>query len=257
MTEFSRADLSNARFTRTDLTGAEFRESDLSRSRFHGADLTGVTMRGVELIDVEITGELHNVTVNGVDIAPLVDAELDRRHPHRAAMRPEDPPGFRAAWTILDDLWSGTIERARALEPALLHESVNGEWSFIETLRHLAFATDAWIRRAILGDPSPWDPLDLPWDGMQDTPGIPRDRTARPTLAQTLELRESRRQTVREVIDALSEESLNASTTPVEAPGWPHPRSYPVRECLRIILNEEWEHRLYAERDLALLANKG
>jgi hypothetical protein len=26
-----------------------------------------------------------------------------------------------------------------------------------------------------------------------------------------------------------------------------------VRECLLIILNEEWEHRLYAERDLAAL----
>jgi Pentapeptide repeats (8 copies) len=36
-------------------------------------------------------------------------------------------------------------------------------------------------------------------------------------------------------------------------PGWPPPRSYPVRECLLIILNEEWEHRLYAERDLGVL----
>jgi hypothetical protein len=26
-----------------------------------------------------------------------------------------------------------------------------------------------------------------------------------------------------------------------------------VRECLLIILNEEWEHRLYAERDLDAL----
>jgi hypothetical protein len=31
-------------------------------------------------------------------------------------------------------------------------------------------------------------------------------------------------------------------------------RSYPVRECLLCILNEEWEHRLYAERDLNALA---
>lgn len=23
---------------------------------------------------------------------------------------------------------------------------------------------DAWVRRAIGGDPSPWDPLGLPWD---------------------------------------------------------------------------------------------
>jgi hypothetical protein len=35
--------------------------------------------------------------------------------------------------------------------------------------------------------------------------------------------------------------------------GWPESRSYPVRECLLIVLNEEWEHRLYAERDLDIL----
>ncbi|MBA3311416.1 MAG: DinB family protein, partial [Nocardioidaceae bacterium] len=29
--------------------------------------------------------------------------------------------------------------------------------------------------------------------------------------------------------------------------------SYSVRECLLCILNEEWEHRLYAERDLDAL----
>jgi len=26
-----------------------------------------------------------------------------------------------------------------------------------------------------------------------------------------------------------------------------------VEQCLRVVLNEEWEHRLYAERDLAVL----
>ena len=93
-------------------------------------------------------------------------------------MRPTDPAGFREAWDIIERLWAGTVERARALAPEQLHESVDGEWSFIETLRHLVFATDAWVRRAILGDPSPWDPLDLPWDEMPDTPGIPRDREA-------------------------------------------------------------------------------
>jgi len=47
------------------------------------------------------------------------------------------------------------------MAPELLHERVDDEWSFVETLRHLVFATDAWVRRAILGQPSPWDPLDL------------------------------------------------------------------------------------------------
>ncbi|MGH3206180.1 MAG: DinB family protein [Trebonia sp.] len=90
-----------------------------------------------------------------MDIGPLVEAELDRRDPNRARMRPTEPAGFREAWDILERLWDGTVEHARKLPPELLHESVDDEWSFTETLRHLTFATDAWVRRAILGDPAP------------------------------------------------------------------------------------------------------
>jgi hypothetical protein len=140
------------------------------------------------------------------------------------------------------------------MAPELLHESVDGEWSFIETLRHLVFATDAWIRRAVLGDPAPWDPLDLPWDEMADTPGVPRDRSARPSLDEVLALRRDRMSTVRQVIDGLTDASLDDQTAPVPGPGWPPPHSFPVRECLLVILNEEWQHRRFAERDLDVLA---
>jgi hypothetical protein len=168
-------------------------------------------------------------------------------------MRPTDPAGFRETWDVMERLWGDTVAPARRLDPALLHESVDGEWSFIETLRHLVFATDSWIRRAILGDASPWAPLDLPWDEMPDTPGGPRDRDVRPSLDEVLELRRDRMSTVRELLNGLTDESLNGHTEPVEGPGWPESRSYPVRECVLTVLNEEWEHRLYAERDLAVL----
>jgi hypothetical protein len=94
------------------------------------------------------------------------------------------------------------------------------------------------------------DPLDLPWDEMPDTPGIPRDRAARPSLDTVLALRRDRMAMVRQVIDGLTDESLACHTEPVGAPGWPPPRSFAVRECLLIVLTEEWEHRRYAERDL-------
>jgi hypothetical protein len=253
MPDFLNEELRGSRFERVDLSGSRFWASDLNGAQFRGVELHGVVMRGVELADVDISGELRNVTVNGVDIVPLVEAELDRRYPTRAKMRPTDPSGFREAWDIVTGLWDGTVERARGLDPQLLHESVAGEWSFIETLRHLAFATDCWIRRALLGDPAPWDALDLPWDEMPDTPGVPRDREARPSLDEVLKLRRDRMTTVREVVDDLTDVSLAGHTEPVEGPGWPEPRSYAVRECLLVILNEEWEHRLYAERDLDVL----
>jgi uncharacterized damage-inducible protein DinB len=253
MADFSAADLRGARFDRADLTGAQFFASDLTDARLRGVDLTRVSMRGVELVDAVIDGEIMNLTINGVDVGPLIEAELDRRDPDRVKMRAEDPAGFREAWEILGRLWDQTVARARRLPPERLHESVDGEWSFIETLRHLVFATDAWVRRAIGGDPSPWDPLGLPWDEGPDMPGVPRDRDARPSLDVMLELRRDRRSTVTALLAALTDQSLAASTTPVEGPGWPRARSYPVRECLLIVLNEEYHHRQFAERDLAAL----
>ncbi|HET8959790.1 DinB family protein [Nocardioides sp.] len=257
MAEFTNEDLTGSRFEHVDLTGAEFRSVDLTRASFRGVDLRGVVMNGVEMCDVRINGEFENLLLNGVDVAPLVEAELDRRDPDRAKMRPTDPQGFRDAWDLLERLWEGTVERARRLDPELLHESVDGEWSFIETLRHLAFATDSWVRRGIQGDPSPWDPLDLPWDEMPDTPGVPRDREARPGLDEALALRRDRMATVRSVVDGLTDESLAAHTEPVEGPGWPPPESFPVREVLLVVLNEEWHHRQFAERDLDILEGRG
>lgn len=254
---FERVDLTNTRFERVHLEHVELIDSEMYDMTITGTDLIGVRMHGVEIVDLDIIGEVIKLTVNGVEVAPYVEAELDRLNPGRAQMRPDDADGFREAWVLLDRLWGETVERARRLDPAQLHESVDGEWSFIETLRHLAFATDAWLTRAILGNPSPWHPLELPWDQMPDTPGIPRDREARPSLDEALELRESRRDAVRRYLADLTDEALAADTVPVEGGGWPPPQSFPVKQCLRIILNEEWEHRLYAERDLAALEGGG
>jgi hypothetical protein len=244
-------------FTREDLTGARFDQVDLTGARFRNVDLTGASIRGALLVNVELDGLLENVTVNGVDVVPLVEAELDRRYPDRAKMRPADADGFREAWDILERLWQQTNERARRFRPDLLHERVDDEYSFIETHRHLVFATDAWIKRAILGEPAPWHPLGLPHDEMPDDTPVPRDRTARPSLDEVLALRADRMATLRQVLAGLTDEYLASRTEPVTSPGYPEPESYPVRRCLGAIVTEEWEHRLFAERDLDVLASRG
>jgi hypothetical protein len=246
-----------AEFINTDPRGSLFERVDLSGARLRSVDLSGVVMRGVDLIDVEIHGDIHHLVINEVDVGPLITEELDRRFPLRSKMRPTDPAGFKEAWDIIERLWGESVDRARHLPPELLHRSVNQEWTFIETLRHLVFATDSWVIRAILGEPSPWDALGLPWDEMPDDLPVPRDREVRPSLDAVLELRRDRMATVRDVIEHLSVESLDRDTEPVNAPGWPPPQSFPVRRCLLIVLNEEWEHRRYAERDLAVLEATG
>jgi hypothetical protein len=254
MAEFVDEDLSGSHFHNVNLTGSRFRRVRLTDAVIRDCGMRDTVWTDVEMIDVAIDGQIEgSLLVNGVDVLPFVEAELDRREPLRVKMRPTDPVGFREAWDVVEQLWEGTVERARGFRPEQLHESVDGEWSFIETLRHLVFVTDAWVRRGILGDPSPWDPLDLPWDQMPDTPGIPRDREVRPSLDEALVLRRDRMAMVRTFIDGLTDESLAAHTEPVEGPGWPPPESFPVADCLLIVLNEEWSHRKFAERDLDAL----
>lgn len=253
---FSDQDLSGAVFSGVSLADARFRKVDLQGARFSLVDLRRTVIRGGFLVDVQIDGELQNVQVNGVDIAPLVEAELDRRDPDRAMMRPADAAGFREAWEILERRWAGTVDRARRFPPEQLHERVDDEWSFIETLRHLVFATDSWVGRVILGDPSPWHPLSLPFDEMAAHPGVPWDREVRPSLDEVLALRADRGATVRRVLDGLTDDQLASTSEPVDGPGWPPPEQYPVRDCLLIILTEEYQHRRYAERDLDVLESR-
>ncbi|MFC4068482.1 DinB family protein [Actinoplanes subglobosus] len=239
-----------------DLSGASFRRVSLRGARMHAVDLSGLKITDGWLDGVDISGVLRDVRLNGVDVGPLVEAELNRRHPDRAKMRPADADGFRQAWAILERLWAGTVQRARQLDAELVHERVDGEWSFVETLRHLNFATDAWVRRAVQGDPSPWHPWDLPHDEIELTGGVPRDRSARPSLEEILAVRADRVAGVREVFAGLTDEQLASETVPVTEPGYPESRSFAVRRCLGAVVWEEWEHRLYAERDLDVLMGR-
>lgn len=264
MTEFVQQDLSGSRFDQVLLTGADFhqvrlngahlRDVDLRDIDVRGAMLTGA-FRGVEFWDVELSGEVRRLVVNGVDVGPYVEAELDRRMPDRVLMRPTDPEGFRTGFATIQGLWDGTVERARALPPEALHRSVDGEWSFVQTLRHLNFATVCWVGM-IVGDGAPWHPLDLPYDEAPGWEGVPWDRDARPTLDEVLAVRAERRALVQRVLDALTPEELARQVSAL-GPGQPEDGPFPVSQCLRVVLNEEWEHRLYAERDLSSIEEEG
>ena len=262
MTEFREQDLNGARFERVSLRGATFHDVYLNDALIRDVDLTGaqfrlvrlqnIQMRGVELLDVDIHGELRNLVINGVDVAPFIDAELNRRMPERAKMRPDTADGFREAWAVLQRLWDDTVARARTLPEPALHHSVDGEWSFIQTLRHLAFASACWVDRMILGNPSPWRALELPWDEAPTGDWFTWDRDARPSLDEALALRRARQETAGQVMAKLTDDKLAQTVTRTE-PGHPKEVDIPVKQCLLVLLNEEWEHRLYAERDLATL----
>ena len=103
-------DLTGSTFERADLQGSRFDTVLLNGSRIDNSDLHRVTMRGVEISDTTISGEIKNLVINGVDVAPLVEAELDRRHPDRPKFRPVTADGFREAWDVNERLWNATVE---------------------------------------------------------------------------------------------------------------------------------------------------
>ena len=103
--------------------------------------------------------------------------------------------------------WDAAVQRAGALPEDVLHERVDGEWSFMESLRLLVMASDAWVLRAVLGDPAPYHPLGLAHTEMPaDTPGGPHDWDARPSLDESVAVRSDRMATVARVVGELTDE---------------------------------------------------
>src|SRR3954464_11624709 len=168
------------RFDEEDLSGAEFRECDLSRAR-----LVGVVMQ-----DAEIDGLVTSLVVNGVEVMPYVEAELDRRHPVRLLIRSDEPVDLREAWRQLRDDWATTAERVRSMPEGSEHHGVDGEWSMVETLRPLVFVHDSWFRRCVLGLTEPFTAIGLASAFVPDQEEQGLDTTARPSLDEVLTVRD-------------------------------------------------------------------
>lgn len=253
-------------FRETASMSAEYAQSDQFRgARIHLCDLAGLEIRdcevsGLKVVDcygsgVYLGGDFERVVVNDVDVTPFVEAELDRKHPaRRLAREAESPNDYQTTWGAIEALWAATLERARLLPEVKLHERVDGEWSLVETQRHLLFASDAWLGNAVLEEESPYHPLGFPAGGMPADQaaelGLTLDAT--PTLDEVLAPRRRRMATMRRVIEGLTEAELDR--TCARKPADPYPdQEYVVRRCLKVVMKEEAEHHRYAVRDLALL----
>jgi hypothetical protein len=90
---------------------------------------------------------------------------------------------------------------------------------------------------------------------MPDLEGVPRDPEARPSLDHVLRLRAERLAIARRFFATLADEQLVGETT-VTGPGYPEAGSYAVTRCLNAVLDEEWWHRRFAERDLSVLESR-
>lgn len=237
------------------LSGARMEDADFSGARLHSPNFEGARITDAWFSGADISGDLEGLRLNGVEVAPLVEAELRRLFPERAKLRATEPGGLAEAWVMIEDTWQATLARAVALPPAALSVRVDDEWSFVETLRHLVHATDSWLRRMIKGIDHPYHPWALAGSWLTDPAALGIDPAADPSLDEVLEVRRERMEEVRQTIAALTPEELARVCVPPQTPGHPNgPHS--VLECLHVILNEEWEHNRYAVRDLEALENQ-
>src|SRR3954447_17489185 len=116
---------------------AEYAQSDQFRgARIHLCDLAGLEIRdcevsGLKIVDcyggdVYLGGAFERLVMNDVDVTDYVEPELDRRHPTRVLAREAASSGdYRAAWDAIETQWGSTLDRARRLPEAKLHEQVN------------------------------------------------------------------------------------------------------------------------------------
>ena len=227
-----------------DLTEAVFWGADLSGARFRDVNLTGARISHAWVVDVDIDAFVDKLVVNGVDVTDYVN-ERDEWYPVRAMIRASDPDGLRTAWPALEEAWTSTIAWAQALGEDKAQESVNEEFSFVQTVRHLVMAMDKWFTAPILG--GSFHEMGLPNTGSLDFdwPGL--DYSVKPSLAEALAVRADRAEKFRAYLAHVDAGDLSREVEVLEN------GKATVLECLQTVMEEEFWHNRYARRDLALL----
>ena len=250
--EFTGAELQEARFDSTTLQGARFLNTTLRGARFVGSDLSGIIVRGGDIQGAEIESpwlldDGEPLLINGVNVIPLIDAELNARFPGRADRTATDPDGLRAAWATLESTWARAVDRVATMPEGTMEVSVADEWSFSQTLRHLVMAIDTWLGRAILEQEHPYHPIGQPnddyWTDGND-PAVFATRT--PAYAEVLQVWDEKATMVRDFLATITPTELAATRQNPWAPEVPET----VLSCLHTIFDESWEHYRYAIRDL-------
>jgi hypothetical protein len=250
--------LRGATFHLRDLSDTTFDTCTLEGARFRDCNLSGVAIVASYVEDLRVSsahGQGGRVIVDDVDVSEYVATELDRRFPERVALRAlTDPDDYRASFATLEARWDETLQRAELLPEPMRHERVDGEWSLVETVRHLVFADDCWIRRQYHETDDAFHPLgvpptDCPPDGRAE---LGLDEGAQPTYDEVLAVFHDRRTRLRGLLVGVTPADLERPRTAVIAPVWGE-ETHTGGECLRVLLEEYSSHRRYAERDLTVL----
>jgi hypothetical protein len=233
-----------------DVCGRRFEQVLLSGTRVHGAFLVDTKVTNAWVQSLDLSGTIQSLIVNGVEVAGYVRAELERRHPELTYLESRDVPGLQRAWAKVQEIAAATLATAQRLPPDAVDASVDGEFSYVQTLRHLVFATDRWITGPVLGRADHFHPLGQPHDGASVAERRSLDPRATPALDEVLAVRAERTGYVGSIVRTATDDSL------ARVVDSPNGGSTTVGDCIRVVMIEEWWHHRYADRDLAVLARR-
>jgi hypothetical protein len=149
----------------------------------------------------------------------------------------------RDGWQVYDAAWEKVIERGVTEEQR--YASVDGEWSFVQTIRHLVFAIDKWFTVPILG--GTFHPMGLPNSGSVDFgwPGL--DAASDPTFEAAVTAWRDRSAKMRDHLADIEPGTLTGEVVVLEN------GVSAVHDCIGVVFEEHFEHLRYVERDLARL----
>lgn len=232
-------------FDDRDFSDAIFWGVQFQRARFRDADFSGSSFFHVLLRDASIDGEIDHLVINGVDVTDYVNRH-DRWWPLRNRLSPDSREGILESWTSLGSEWNSLLARVAAAGPSVVDQSVNGEWTLSETLRHLIFAMDKWFTLPILGAQAV-SAIGLPNTSSQGRPWPGLDPGARPDFEDVLAVRSAQHATFSAFVSAMQIAALPESVS-VEENG-----NVPALMCFHVVLEEEFEHLRYMIRDVAAL----
>ena len=221
-------------FRHPRIRGRNFVGTSFQGAILRSCDVSGVTMRSVDVDGLDIDSHdlfFGSLIVNGVDVVPFVDAELNRQFPGRELQKAETPEGLRDGWVAVQAAWATTVTNT---PPELVDAHVDDEWSLAQTLRHLVLATDAWLRGGIMGMEQPFHEIGLIFTGAAEM-GFDTSifRTDVPTFDDILAVRAERQQLVTDFLATATPELLaEERDNPWGGGDW-RPT---VGDCVRVIL---------------------
>lgn len=148
---FENRDMAEALFHNVNLYGTVFDDVNLENARIYNANL-----QNMKIDDANIVG----LTIFGLRVDQLIEAEFDRRDPERVRLRTHDvfdPAEVRRVLARLDEVRAEFYARLRATpSDALVAHPGPDRWSALEHVRHLVFAEDLYLNRWLLRNNQPW-----------------------------------------------------------------------------------------------------